>query len=170
MEHLVVEMDMPAPADAVWRKLTDWAGQSEWILLTTVRPVGPQRRGAGDRIEAFTGIGPVGFLDRMVVTRWEDGRFVTVDHVGRVVRGSGEFRVDPVTGTTSRLIWREDLDVPGGRLGSAAWRLIEPVNRWAVAFSLRRMAGGLAPADSQWPGQKDSSSSATVSGARSGIQ
>lgn len=141
---LEVVEPMPAPAEQAWRALTDWERQGDWMLLTRVRVVGPQRRGVGDRLEAFTGIGPVGFTDTMVVTYWVEGRSVTVAHTGRVVRGSGEFRVEDAGPGRSRLVWRADLDVPGGWVGRLGWWVIEPVNRWAVRRSLRRLAGVLA--------------------------
>ena len=95
MSELQVTVPVAAPAEAVWSALTDWDSQGEWMLGTSVRSVGPQRQGVGDRLEAFTGVGRIGFLDTMVVTDWVDGVEVTVEHTGKVVRGSGTFRAEP---------------------------------------------------------------------------
>ncbi len=144
MSHLQVIVPVAASAQRVWQALTDWDTQGRWMLGTTVRSVGPQRGAAGDRIEAFTGIGPVGFLDTMTVTEWIDGREVTVAHTGRIVRGTGTFRVDPDGPDRSQVVWIENLSVPGGRVGEVLWRLTRPVSRWAVQHSLRRFAAQLA--------------------------
>ena len=140
MSQLQVTVPVRAPADQTWRAMIDWDKQSEWMLGTTVRSVGPQRRGVGDRLEAFTGIGPLGFLDTMVVTDWVDGIEVTVDHTGKVVRGSGTFRVEPAGPGRSVVVWIENLAIPGGRAGEVLWRLTRPISRWAVTHSLRRVA------------------------------
>lgn len=143
MSDLTVTVPVDAPAHRVWEALTDWDSQSDWMLGTVVRSVGPQRRGAGDRIEAFTGIGPLGFLDTMVVTDWVEGVEVTVAHTGKVVRGSGTFRVEPEGPARSVVVWIENLSVPGGPVGEFLWRLTRPVSRWAVTHSLRRFAGAV---------------------------
>lgn len=140
MPTLQIREPMPVAAERVWQVLTDWASQGDWMLATTVRPIGQQRRAAGDRLEAFTGLRPIGFTDTMVVTDWQEGSSVTVAHTGRVVRGTGEFRVEPGGPQRSTVVWREDLDVSGGRLGLLGWHLAAPVNRWAVQWSLRRLA------------------------------
>lgn len=140
MSELQVTVPVSAPAPAVWSALTDWDSQGEWMMGTAVRSVGPQRQGAGDRLEAFTGIGRIGFLDTMVVTDWVDGVEVTVEHTGKVVRGSGTFRVEPDGPDRSAVIWIENLSIPGGAVGEFLWRLTRPVSRWAVVHSLRRFA------------------------------
>jgi hypothetical protein len=133
-----------APAPHVFGALTDWRRQSDWIMATTVRPVGRQSRAIGDRIEAFTGLrtplGAIGFMDKMVVTEWVEGRSVTVAHIGRVVRGSGSFAVTPRTAQACDIAWTEDLTIPGGSAGRVLWRLLRPVSTWAVRQSLNRFA------------------------------
>jgi hypothetical protein len=144
MSRLEISVPVGAPAALTWQLLTDWDRQGEWMLATTVRTVGPQRRGVGDRLEAFTGlvtpIGRIGFVDTMAVTDWQADRSVTVAHTGRVVRGSGTFQVLALTDTASRIVWREDLAIPGGRLGAALWSLTRPVSGWAVTRSLKLLA------------------------------
>lgn len=140
MHTLELTVPVRAPVFDVWQRLTDWNRQGDWMLATTVRTVGPQRREPGDRLEAFTGIGRIGFTDTMVVTEWIDGTEVTVAHTGRVVRGPGTFRVESAGADRSVVVWIENLTIPGGRLGALAWRLGKPVSRWAVSHSLRRFA------------------------------
>src|SRR6266536_591427 len=86
-----------APVEVAWAALTDWQGQSGWMILTAVTAE-PGGHRVGERLDAFTGIGGVGFHDRMEVTRWAPPRRVEVAHLGRVVRGTGAFEVRPAPG------------------------------------------------------------------------
>jgi polyketide cyclase/dehydrase/lipid transport protein len=131
-----------AGPDRVWRLAVDWPRQREWIWATRVH--GGQ--GPGATVTGWTGIGPVGFTDPMVITAWEPPRRCAVTHTGRVVRGTGLFEVVP-DGTGSHFRWTEHLILP---LPPAAARLaapvIAPLARWALAASLRRFAKLAAPA------------------------
>ncbi len=137
---LVLSVDVDAPVEQTWAAATDWAGQGEWILGTTVRATGGDGRGVGAEVEAFTGVGRIGFLDRMVITVWEPPHRCHVLHVGRVVRGPGAFDVEARPGGGSRFVWREDLDLPLGLLGRLGWPLVRPVAAWGLQRSLRRFA------------------------------
>lgn len=55
-----------APAERVFEVLTDWRRHGEWMPFT--RAEGGDK--VGDEIRGWTGIGPVGFLDTMVITDW----------------------------------------------------------------------------------------------------
>jgi len=139
--ELTVPVDVAAPAEAVWRKVTDWAGQGEWMLGTRVRPTsGDDGRRLGATLEAVTGIGPLGVTDRMEIVEWTPPRRCVVRHLGRVVRGEGVFEVLPLGPQRARFLWSELLDLPLGRLGALGWPLVRPLFRAGVAHSLRRMA------------------------------
>ncbi|MBW3541122.1 MAG: SRPBCC family protein, partial [Planctomycetes bacterium] len=84
---LVLTVDVDAPVERTWAGATDWAGQGEWMLGTTVRPTHQQGIGVGAGIEAFTGVGPFGFLDTMEITLWEPPHRCHVLHTGRLVKG-----------------------------------------------------------------------------------
>jgi hypothetical protein len=137
---LVLTVDVDAPASQTWAGATDWVGQGEWMLGTTVRPTRHGGQGVGAAIEAFTGVGRLGFLDRMEITLWEPPRRCHVRHVGRLVRGTGAFEVEPLGPERSRFVWREDLDLPLGLLGRLGWPLVRPVFAYGVQLSLRRFA------------------------------
>jgi hypothetical protein len=139
--ELTVPVDVNVPADAVWRKVTDWNGQRDWMLATRVEVTGAgDGRHAGAFLTAVTGVGPVGVTDRMEIVEWDPPRRCVVRHLGRVVRGEGVFEVVQLDAGRSRLLWSELLDLPLGRLGRLGWSVLAPVFRAGVAFSLRRMA------------------------------
>ncbi|TDD38013.1 SRPBCC family protein [Actinomadura sp. KC06] len=124
-----------APADRVFDVLTDWPRHAEWMPFTSAE--GGHK--VGDDLQARTGIGPVGFLDTMVITDWQQGRRVAVRHTGRVVRGEAWFKVVP-EGAGSRVVWAERVDLPLGPLGRAGWLVAGPVVKAFMRLGLRRLA------------------------------
>jgi hypothetical protein len=137
---LELVVPVAAPAEQTWAAVTDWPTQGEWMLGTRVEATAQDGQGVGGALSAFTGIGRLGFLDTMTITAWEPPHRCDVLHTGRVVRGTGSFVVR-VTGTaSSELVWREDLDLPLGRVGWLGWQLVRPVFAAGVRVSLRRFA------------------------------
>jgi uncharacterized membrane protein len=139
---VVVEVEVQAPADLVWRYVTDWPRQGEWMPLTRVERVDAADR-VGGRFRAWTGIGPVGFWDTITITVWEehpDGSArCEIMHTGSVVHGDAEFRVVPVGAGACRVRLWEHLDVPGGPVGALLWRLVGRFVERGVEQVLRRM-------------------------------
>ena len=136
MAELVVSQDVNAPADRVWAVLVDWDLHGEWMPFT--RASGGAA--VGERIEAFTGIGRVGFIDRMTIVVWEPPHRAVVRHTGRVVRGSGAFEVRELSAGRSQVVWSEWVDLPLGLVGRASWPLVRLLLHAGVSFSLRRLA------------------------------
>ncbi len=124
-----------APAERVFEVLTDWPRHAEWMPFT--RAEGGDR--VGDEVRGRTGVGPVGFVDTMVITEWREGRRVAVRHTGRVVRGEAYFEVVP-EGAGSRIRWAERVDLPLGPLGRAGWIVAGPVVKAFMTLGLRRLA------------------------------
>lgn len=144
MASLVLHVDVDAPAAATWAAAVDWATQGDWMLGTRVTPTHNNGEGVGGRLEAFSGIGRIGFLDTMEITLWQPPRACHVLHTGRVVRGTGAFEVEPRGDDRSRFVWREDLDLPLGRLGRLGWLLVRPLFAYGVQLSLKRFANQVA--------------------------
>ena len=126
------EIRVVAPPEVVWDYVTDWPRQGEWIPYTRVEVVpadadSSAAHGVGGRIRAWTGLGRVGFWDTMTITAWErepDGSArCEVLHTGAVVRGDGEFAVVAQGPEACLFVWWERLDIPGGAVGAAFWRL-----------------------------------------------
>ena len=137
--HLELSVDVDAPVEQTWAAATDWARQGEWMLGTKVKGTAQDGVGVGGGIEAFTGVGKLGFLDTMEITRWDPPHACHVLHTGRVVRGTGEFEVHP-RGSASTFVWREDLDLPLGVVGRLGWPLVRPLFKAGVQRSLDRFA------------------------------
>jgi carbon monoxide dehydrogenase subunit G len=136
--RVVERVAVAAPPDDVWAAVVDWERQGRWILLTAVT-VEPGGHRVGERFTARTGIGPVGFDDPMEVTRWDPPHRADVAHHGNVVRGTGSFVVTSAPGG-AWLTWVEELDMPGGRLGTLGFRMLEPLVRAGLRASMRRAA------------------------------
>ncbi len=137
---LVLTVPVAAPAAATWDGAVDWDRQGEWMLGTRVRGTAQDGVGVGGGIEAFTGVGPLGFLDTMVIEQWDPPRRCHVRHTGRLVRGTGTFSVEERGPQASVFVWREDLDLPLGALGRLGWPLVAPFFAFGVRLSLRRFA------------------------------
>ncbi|MGW4800385.1 SRPBCC family protein [Nonomuraea sp. MG754425] len=137
--YAAAAVHVPAPPEQVFALITDWPRHQEWMLLTTARRVG--ERG----LEAYTGVWPLGFLDTMTITHWEPPALLRVTHTGRLVRGRGAIRLFPQEGG-SRVVWAEELLLPFGALGRAAWPLARPLVLALVRHCLRRLAALLPPA------------------------
>jgi hypothetical protein len=140
MKHLRLEVPVAAPPGEVFAGFTDWRAQGEWMLGTHVQPVFGEAREVGGRIEAWTGLGRVGFLDTMVITEWDAPRRVVVQHTGKVVRGDGIMEVMPDSHGGSVFVWAEELVIPLGLIGRAGWPIVRPAFADGVRRSLKSFA------------------------------
>jgi hypothetical protein len=144
--RLEVSSDVSAPAAAVWDVLVDWAGQSRWIPLTTVRTTHDRSVGVGVRAEALSGVWlgriPLGLLDRFIVTGWsppaDDAAELEILHLGPYFTGEGVFRLTGHDGKTT-VSCTEVFSIPGGRVVDWLARLALPVLRAGFASSLRAL-------------------------------
>ena len=147
MEHIELEVLIQAPAQKVWDGITNWHAQSQWMLGTKVWPVDGDGTGVGGKIEAFTGIWRIGFLDTMEITAWDPPRLCDVNHTGRVVRGTGTFEVVATSESTSKFIWSESIDLPLGLFGKFGWFFIKPFFASGIKYSLNKFALTFAQSD-----------------------
>lgn len=136
LKDFYAKVIIDAPLNEVWRALVQWENQGDWMALTRVSASdqGADDSGIGTTIEAFTGIGPFGILDKMKVTLWEPPNFCRVDHYGRLIKGIGEFRLVDL-GNKTRFDWYEEIKAP-----SLILALIKPFILLTVNFSLRKFA------------------------------
>lgn len=139
---VTVQMRQPvaAPAAVVWAAAVDWSTQHRWMLGTKVEVTAGDGRSVGSEMTAYSGRRPLGFADTMVITEWDPPRRCVVRHTGKVVRGKGNFVVEPQGERASTFSWYEELQLPLGRLGAFGWRLVRPAFVLGVHYSLRRFA------------------------------
>jgi hypothetical protein len=145
--RLEVSTDTHAPVAAVWEVLIDWAGQSRWIPLTTVRVMTARDVGVGVRVEALSGVWlgrlPLGLLDRFIVTSWsppaDDAAELEIFHLGPYFTGEGAFRLRGHDGKTT-VSCIEVFSLPGGQAIEWLPRLALPLLRAGLRRSLRALA------------------------------
>jgi len=137
--RIALEVVVDAPVEQTWAAAVDWDRQGEWMLGTSVTATAQGGQGVGGGLEAFTGLGRLGFLDTMEITAWEPPHRCAVLHTGRLVRGTGLFEVQP-RGTRSAFLWSEDLELPLGAAGRAGWPVVRPLFVAGLRRSLDRFA------------------------------
>ena len=125
MTELELTVEVAAPPDTIFRAMTDWERQGEWVFGTKVKVVAGDGQSVGSEIDAVT----FGVSDRMRITRWDPPHVVEVEHLGRVVQGTGVFAV-----RGSRFVWTERLDVP------FFFPLVRPLFVLMLRRSLQRFA------------------------------
>jgi carbon monoxide dehydrogenase subunit G len=140
--RLEVEQVVEAPREVVWRVLTEWERQPEWMVdAKSVEVLTPRRDGVGTTIRCPTNLLGVTVQDVMRVTAWDPPFRLGVVHLGRVITGEGAFELHATTPGSTRLVWWEEIDPPMGRIGEwGASRLALPVIERIFARSLRRLA------------------------------
>jgi Polyketide cyclase / dehydrase and lipid transport len=128
-----------AAPDVVWRAVehiethTDWMADADRITFRS-----EQHQGVGAEFDCLTRVGPLRTTDRFVVTRWEPGALIGIEHRGTVT-GVGEFRVRPVAAGGTEFCWEETLTFPWW-LGSVAGECVgRPVLTRIWQSNLRRL-------------------------------
>lgn len=96
--EIKISLGIEAPIEKVWAAIADWESQGNWMLQTRVWVTSDIREGVGTSISALTG--PFvksgfrfGLLDKMVVTNWSPPYLCEVEHVGKIIKGSGKFEL-----------------------------------------------------------------------------
>lgn len=128
---------MPAPPAVMWRLLTDWERQGEWMLEASDFVVtSPHREGLGVEAEATVTIGGLRTRDRIRVIGWDPGHRLAIAHLGWVT-GIGELFLTPAGAGRSHLFWREELNPPLGALGALGMTALKPLMRRIFERDLR---------------------------------
>jgi hypothetical protein len=131
-----LDVVIQAPVEAVFAAFTQWSEQGRWMLGTRVEVRSGDGAGVGSELAAWTGAGPAGFWDTMVITRWEPPYRVDVLHTGSVVQGTGTMEAVALPGGRSRFIWSELLELPLGAVGRIGWPVARPAFLYGVKRSL----------------------------------
>ncbi|POX43679.1 Immediate-early protein 2 [Streptomyces sp. Ru71] len=114
MAHFRLHRTAPLPLTEAWHRLTDWPRHGDVVPLTRVTVLTPSPTREGTVIVARTGLGPLGFDDRMEVTVWQPPTEDTpglcrLEKRGRIVLGWAELEARPGPGGRTRVEWREEL-------------------------------------------------------------
>lgn len=140
-----IRIEIAAPIEKVWAAIADWESQGDWMLQTRVWVTSDLRSGVGTSISALTG--PLvksgfglGLLDKMVVTKWQPPYLCEVDHVGKVIKGSGKFELSENSSQSGGTIfdWSETIKAP-----KAVFLLIYLPTYLGVRISLLRFRRSL---------------------------
>ena len=118
--EIKISLKIAAPIDKVWAAIADWESQGDWMLQTRVWVTSDIRSGVGTSISALTG--PLvksgfkfGLLDKMVVTNWLPPRLCEVDHVGKIIKGTGKFELTVISRNqevATNFDWSETIEAP----------------------------------------------------------
>ncbi|MCX6440286.1 MAG: SRPBCC family protein [Actinobacteria bacterium] len=110
--HIAISIVIDAPIQKVWDALVDWEQQGEWMLATKIWVTSDIRVGVGTQIEALTGIGKLGILDKMQVTTWNPPFSADVLHTGSLIKGTGRFELISTSASQTRFNWSEEIIAP----------------------------------------------------------
>ena len=118
---------MPAPPDLIWRLITDWERQGDWMLeASDFVVISAAREGVGVEAEATIKIAGISTRDVVVVVGWEPGHRLAIRHEGWV-SGVGEIFLTPVAADRTHVFWREELRPPLGVAGAVGMAIFKPL-------------------------------------------
>jgi hypothetical protein len=133
-------ISIAASPDAVWRAVehiethTAWMRDAERITFRSER-----QAGVGAAFDCLTRVGPLHTTDRFVVTKWEPGVAMGIEHRGAVT-GCGEFRLRPLAGgDATDFCWEERLTFPWWLGSLAGEQFGRPVLHRIWEGNLRRL-------------------------------
>lgn len=129
MRPVVVELgaELDGPPELVWRLLTDWERQGDWMLeAKDFEVISPHREGVGVEALATVTIGGIATRDRIRVDAWEPPHRLGILHLGWV-GGRGDLHLRRLADDRTRMDWREELHPPWGFLGALGLRLFKPL-------------------------------------------
>jgi carbon monoxide dehydrogenase subunit G len=136
---IVLRQRVDAPVAAVWEELAAIDRHVQWMAdADSITFTGDRHRGVGTTFDCVTRVGPLRTVDRMEVTRWDDGVALGVRHVG-LVRGEGVFTLHP-NGDATVVEWSERLRFRWYLGGPVAGWLAGPLLRIIWQGNLRRFA------------------------------
>ena len=147
---VVLEMaeTLPGPPDVVWRLITDWEHQDDWMLEASDFVVTSDiREGVGVEAEATIKIGGISTRDKVRVIGWEPEHRLAIEHLGWV-SGKGEMFLTKLGGDRTHLFWREHLYPPLGVAGALGITAFKPVMYRIFKRDLKVLAGLVRAASS----------------------
>lgn len=142
-----VGRSLPGPPEVVWRLITDWEHQDDWMLEASDFVVtSAAREGIGVEAAATIRIGGIRTRDTITVSGWDPPGRLVIEHRGWV-RGTGDIRLASQGDGGTRIDWRETLVAPLGPLGWIGLTAFRPIMRRIFQRDLRVLAGLVRVAD-----------------------
>lgn len=136
---IAVSTVLPAGIEAAWQKVSDLSDHVNWMAdAHSIEFEGELRSGVGTVMQVLTKVGPLQTIDRIEVTDWEEQRRIAVDHRG-LVRGTGEFRLEPISEDETQFTWEESLTFPWYLGGPVTAYGSRPVLAWIWKRNLERL-------------------------------
>ena len=93
----------------------------------------------GTTFECLTRIGPFRTNDGMIVTEWEPGRVMGIEHRG-LFTGTGRFTLEPVGRAQTCFTWTEEIHFPWWMAGPVGARGAQPILQRVWRANLERLA------------------------------
>ena len=136
-----VAQTMPAPPPVVWRLITDWERQGDWMLeASNFRVLSEAREGVGVEAEATVTIAGISTTDKVTVVGWEPDHRLAIKHEGWVT-GRGEIFLTPIGTDRTHVFWREELTPPVGIAGAVGLSAFKPLMKRVFQRDLKVLAG-----------------------------
>ena len=131
---------MDGPPELVWKLVTDWERQGDWMLeASDFVVVSEHREGVGVVAEATVSIGGIRTRDKARVDIWDPPRQLGIAHGGWVT-GRGDIQLQLRDGGRTRMVWVEQLYPPLGPLGAVGIRIFKPLMRRIFVRDARVLA------------------------------
>lgn len=144
-----LELSVPGRPDAVWERLWDLDRHTAAIPLTRVWSLDGRPLRPGSGFVGRTGLGALGFDDRMQVAEWTPPRHAVVRKTGPWLRGTITVDLDADGGHT-RLRWHQTFGARG--VPDVVARMVAPLVARGYRVALHRILAGSAAAESEEPG------------------
>ncbi|MFD1814915.1 SRPBCC family protein [Rhodococcus gannanensis] len=133
MGHIHRTATTTATVGAGFAYVDDYRNVPDWMFgVTRFEPVGAQSQGLGAEFDVTMKIGPSALHSRVRVTSWEQDRLIVLDSIDGIA-SSSTWRFSPRSGGGSELSVDFDYTLPGGLIGKALAKVVEPVVGTAIA-------------------------------------
>ena len=151
MGSVIVTVEIKAPLEFVWARLSNLSSHSEWMSdADAVSFLTGQRRGEGVRMMVPTRVGVFRITDLMEIDEWTEGSRIGVRHMGRIA-GWGRFELSDHP-PRCRLTWTEHLRFPWYLGGALVGWSSRPVLRRIFRANLTRFKNRV---EGDWEGMRD---------------
>ncbi|MGW0176969.1 SRPBCC family protein [Rhodococcus sp. NPDC003322] len=135
MGHIHRTAVAKAPVGTGFAYVDDYRNVPRWMFgVTRFEPVGVENQGLGATFDATMQLGPKALHSRVRITEWEQDRLIRLESVDGISNGS-TWRFSPTDDGHTELAVDFDYTLPGGLLGRALAKIVEPIVGTAVAHT-----------------------------------